>query len=302
MRLLTLCRCVSLVLLVLTAIEVRADLSTKQARKLITRVAGFELPSNTVRVTRISATNDSAAEATAEILATFRLAADEHGAWRVSELRGGPNQWESLELLSTSAAVEVAASDCDIPDPANKELSATGPSVKRARCLIAALLGVQLPSDSVRIKNVDPLALPLASSPSAVVEALITIAVRFERNHGTGWAVSGLRSGGRDWVSLESLVGAANEEKAKRVRADLQEMAQALEEFRSERRSYVISDSHVILIDHLSPRYLSRVIRVDPWHRPYQYRGDSQSFTLRSIGPDGKESTPDDILINGPTR
>jgi hypothetical protein len=284
----------------LAAIEARADLSSGQARKLITRMAGFELPNNAIRIKRISAASDSSVEATAEILATFRLATNQRGLWRVSELRSGPDQWESLEPLSNSAVIEAAASDCDTPDLASQRLNTTDPSVKRARCLIAALLGVQLPSDSVRIKNVDPLALPLASNPSAVVEALVTVDVRFERSRQTGWVVSGLRTGNRDWVNLGTLVAAANEEKANRARADLQAMAVALEGFRAERRSYVVSESHAVLIDHLSPRYLPRVIRLDPWHKPYQYRGDSQSFTLRSVGPDGMESTLDDIVISGP--
>jgi type II secretory pathway pseudopilin PulG len=101
---------------------------------------------------------------------------------------------------------------------------------------------------------------------------------------------------------LETLIAATNEDKARRARADLQAMARALEDFRSERHAYVVSESQAVLIDHLSPRYIKRVIRLDPWNRPYQYRGDSGSFTLRSVGADGMENTPDDILINGPTK
>jgi hypothetical protein len=55
-----------------------------------------------------------------------------------------------------------------------------------------------------------------------------------------------------------------------------------------------------VLIDHLSPHYLARVIRVDPWHRPYQYDGQQDRYSLRSFGPDGKPNTPDDIVVSGP--
>jgi hypothetical protein len=55
-----------------------------------------------------------------------------------------------------------------------------------------------------------------------------------------------------------------------------------------------------VLIDHLSPKYLIRVIRVDPWHRPYQYDGQQDHYSLRSLGPDGKPNTPDDIVVSGP--
>ena len=152
----------------------------------------------------------------------------------------------------------------------------------------------------MRIKSVDASALPFGSNPSSVAEALIRLDVRIARQP-TGWAVTDLRTGRRDWVSLETLVAAANEEKVRRARADLQAIARALEEFRSERHAYVVSDSEVVLIDHLSPRYLKRVIRLDPWNRPYHYRGDSVSFTLSSTGADGKENTPDDISVSGPT-
>lgn len=285
-------------LLVLAAGEANAELSSSQARKLIRRMAGFELPSKAVRIRTITTNNDSSVQATAEILTTFRLAPNERGLWRPVEVRVGPNRWESLELLYSSTEVESAASHCDVALTSN-----TGePSTKRARCVIAALLDIHLPSDAVRIKSVDGSLIPLGSSPSSVVEALITVDIRFERAAGKNWAVTGLRTGSRDWVDMNALVAAANRDKANRARVDLQAMAQALEKFRSERHNYVVSDSHAVLIDHLSPHFLKRVIRLDPWNQPYHYRGDSGSFSLSSSGPDRKENTSDDITISGPSK
>jgi len=43
--------------------------------------------------------------------------------------------------------------------------------------------------------------------------------------------------------------------------------------------------------------YLARIIRIDPWHRPYEYEGTRTSFVLRSSGPDGKPNTPDDVTV-----
>ncbi len=74
-------------------------------------------------------------------------------------------------------------------------------------------------------------------------------------------------------------------------------IARALEKFRKERGFYVVSDSEAVAIDHLSPRYLARVIRVDPWHQPYKYLGERDHFVLRSTGPDAKDNTPDDIEL-----
>jgi hypothetical protein len=79
-------------------------------------------------------------------------------------------------------------------------------------------------------------------------------------------------------------------------------IAKALEKFHRERGFYVISDSQAVAIDHLSPRYLAYVIRLDPWHQPYKYQGERDRFTLSSAGPDGKPDTPDDIQVLSPAR
>ncbi|CAN5847413.1 hypothetical protein BH18ACI4_BH18ACI4_03560 [soil metagenome] len=286
-----------LLLLMILNLEVRADLTAKQARKLIARMAGFELPSGAVRVKRISSISNSSAEAMAEIDAVFRLAPNSQGLWRVSELRVGPDRWEDLAPVATNQT-EGLLSACDGPDLRSKG-HATEPSTKRARCLIAVMLGVQLPSDAVRIKSVSPLELPLASRPSAVVESLITAELRLVRDK-RSWVVEALRTGNRDWISLETLVAAANQTKGKRAREELNATAQALARFRTERQAYLASDSHAVLIDHLSPRFLSQAIRVDPWHEPYRYRGEPDNFTLRSLGADRKENTTDDIVVSSP--
>ena len=94
------------------------------------------------------------------------------------------------------------------------------------------------------------------------------------------------------------IVRAVNTEKAERARAELETIATALEAFRRERGYYVLADTEAALIDHLNPRYLGRVIRVDPWHKPYYYDGKRESFTLRSAGVDGKENTQDDLIVS----
>ncbi len=88
-----------------------------------------------------------------------------------------------------------------------------------------------------------------------------------------------------------------NAEKTARARAELESIATALESFRRERGFYLESKSEAALIDNLNPLYLARVIRVDPWHQPYQYEGARTSFVLRSNGPDGKADTADDVTV-----
>jgi len=163
-------------------------------------------------------------------------------------------------------------------------------SPNQARKLIANLAGIKLPSDAVRVREVSML------GSSATVVAQVETAFRFVKDGEGKWRVAEIRTGDNRWEDIDMLVRAVNTEKTERARAELETLATALEAFRRERGFYVVAKSEGALEDHLNPRYLARVIRVDPWHKPYLYEGTQTSFTLRSAGADGKENTPDDIV------
>ena len=279
--------------------NVRADLSAKQARKLITRMPGFELTNGSVRIKTISPTSAQAAEVTAEIRTVFKFEKDKLGSWRVAEIRTRPDQWEDLTLVAKALGSSVVVNECNAPDPPFRGAFAIDPSVKRVRCLLGDLLGVEVPSDALRIQEVAPLPIPLAPQPSAVVIAWIRVDARL-MNDSKGWEVGELRTGKRDWVKLKPLIATLNEEKQQKARRDLESIARALELFRGERGFYVVSDKQSVAVDHLNPRYLPQIIRVDPWHQLYKYAGQRDHFTLRSSGPDGKDNTADDIEISSP--
>ena len=161
---------------------------------------------------------------------------------------------------------------------------------KEARRVIARLAGIELPSDAVRIKSISPM------GNSAVVVAQVETAFRLV-NDKDKWRVAEIRTGDRRWEDMDLLVRALNAEKTSRVRAELETIATALEAFRRESGSYVEAKTEAALVDFLSPRYLARVIRLDAWHRPYEYEGSRESYVLRSVGPDGKSGTSDDIVL-----
>src|SRR5216683_1255232 len=281
----------------LAAADARAELSPKQARKAITRMPGFELKSGAVRVKAVAP--GVPAEVTADIRNVFKFEQDERGRWRIAEIRTAQDRWESVDNIAGAARANLATDECNAPDPPLKGSAALDPSVKRARCLVGVLTGIDVPSDAVRIQEVDPMPLPLASRASAVVVAWIRVTARLV-NEGKGWQVSELRTGNRKWVKLQPLIDALNEKKRSQARGEMETMAQALERYRRERGFYVVSNSQAVLIDHLNPRYLSKIIRVDPWNHPYKYEGERNHFTLHSLGPDGKDQTGDDIQLTGP--
>ncbi|HKG81219.1 MAG TPA: type II secretion system protein GspG, partial [Pyrinomonadaceae bacterium] len=161
------------------------------------------------------------------------------------------------------------------------------------------LFGVSLPSDEVRIKEISPFGLSLGPESTALAVALVRVDFRLARDP-KGWHVAEFKSGGREWVNVSDMPVAVDQIKRSAAAEELSTIAKALADFRSERGYFVVSDKESVLIDHLSPRYLTRVIRVDPWQRPYQYEGQQGQYSLRSLGPDGKPNTPDDVVISGP--
>lgn len=173
--------------------------------------------------------------------------------------------------------------------------AASGLTPKEARKLIARMAGIQLPSDAVRVKEISSM------GNSAVVLAQVETAFKFVKGDNDKWRVAEVRTGDRRWEDIDLLIKALNTEKTARARAELESIATALESYRRERGFYVEAKSEAVLIDHLNPRFLARIIRVDPWHQPYAYEGTRDSFTLRSSGPDGQANTEDDVtLTTGP--
>jgi hypothetical protein len=162
---------------------------------------------------------------------------------------------------------------------------------KEARKLIARMAGINLPSDAVRVKEV------AAMGNSATVVAQVETAFRFDKGSDGKWRIAEIRTGDRRWEDVDLLVKALNEEKTSRARAELESIATALESYRREHGFYLESKTEAALIDSLNPRYLPSIIRIDPWHQPYQYEGTRGSFVLRSSGPDEKPNTADDVVV-----
>jgi type II secretion system (T2SS) protein G len=286
------------VLLIYGVIEARADISQKDARRALQNMFGWSLPSDAVRVESVRSSGAETAEVSAEIQTVFRLRLNE-GHWQLREIRTAPDRWEKLEVIARAAGAELPFGECDAPSHFARSKSATELTTKRARCLVASLLGVALPSDDVRIKEISPFGLSLGSESSALVVAFVRADFRLARD-GKTWRVAEVKSGNREWANVSGLAALIDQVKRSAATDELSTIAKALADFRRERGSFVVSDSESVLIDHLSPRYLARVIRVDPWHRPYQYEGQPDRYSLRSLGPDGKPNTPDDIVVSGP--
>jgi hypothetical protein len=161
---------------------------------------------------------------------------------------------------------------------------------REAREGIARALGLDKP-DNVHIKNIS------ASGSGAIVEAQFDAAFRFTTDKEGKWQAVEVRTGDRRWESIELIQTAVAKEKALRTTADLRTLATALEAYHREGGSYVNADTGSALIDHLSPRYLVSIIRLDAWSHEIVYKGTHASYRLASTGADGKPDTDDDIVF-----
>src|ERR1041385_1021403 len=100
-----------LVLLCGVSIHARADLSEKQARKVIQTMGGWALPSDSVRIRSVNSSAEGA-EGSAEIEVVFRLRLfEEH--WQLQEIRTAPDRWERLQVIARAANVATPVAECD---------------------------------------------------------------------------------------------------------------------------------------------------------------------------------------------
>lgn len=162
---------------------------------------------------------------------------------------------------------------------------------REAREKIAQALGLDKP-DNVHIKNIRR-----SMGGEAIVEAQFDAAFRFTADKEGKWQAVEVRAGDRRWESIELIQTALRKEKALRTGAELRTLATALEAYRRDNGSYVQADTGSALMDHLAPRYLSSIIRLDAWSREFDYKGTAASYRLASLGADGKPGTDDDIVF-----
>ena len=162
---------------------------------------------------------------------------------------------------------------------------------REAREKIAQTLGFDKP-DNVHIKNISR-----GMGGDTIVEAQFEAAFRFTTDKEGKWQAIEVRAGDRKWESIELIQTALRKEKALRTGADLRTIATALEAYRRESGSYVQADNGSALIDHLAPRYLTSIIRLDAWSHELNYKGSANGYRLLSLGADGKPDTDDDIVF-----
>ncbi len=131
----------------------------------------------------------------------------------------------------------------------------------------------------------------------ALVEVQLRAALTLKRE-GDDWAVDEVRLGRREWEKLDDLLAALAEIKIRAARAQLERVAEAAARYWTEHSALPGFTDYVSLSDALSPRYLSPLIRVDPWQVPLAAEpAGPDALKLLSAGPDRILGTADDISL-----
>ncbi|MET0622574.1 MAG: type II secretion system protein GspG [Pyrinomonadaceae bacterium] len=279
-------------------------LSNKDARRAVAETERFGLSTGAVKVRTVSPAGSAPVLVEADVTAAVRLewVEDERvpqtggvfkqKRWRAVEFRTGDRAWEEFDLVSTPAfAPRLEAARRAVEELVTEfeaRLRAASESKNEEELKKAA---EPLTRGALTIKQLTPMGSTLVAE--VVVAATFTLS-RGERGR---WRAAEASAGGESTGDLAALWLSADARKAERARADLTTLSEALEAFRRERGFYVVARDSVVLVDHLSPRYAKRVVRLDPWRNPYRYEGTERSYTLASDGPDGKQGTPDDVTL-----
>jgi hypothetical protein len=305
-------------------------LKESEARRVIAATPGFALRTGAVKVKSVGPAGTSPVIVEADVTGAVRLewVEDERvpqtggvfkqKRWRAVEFRTGDRSWEEFDLVSTpayaprleaarlaleelvtefaaqqaaSAAKEDDANVVTVPAQAEAEGGKKDKKKKDAEKKKAeeAKKVEPLTRGALTVKQVSLM------GSSAVAEVTVAAAFSLTRDARGRWRVAEVSAGGESSGDPAAVWLAADARKAERARTDLAALSEALEAFRRERGFYVVARDSVALLDHLSPRYSKRVVRLDPWQNPYRYEGTQASYTLASDGPDGKQGTADDI-------
>ena len=298
------------------------------AQRAIASTPGFSLNRSTVRISTISPAGSTPVVVTAEVevaLGFTRIEGEGGGPprWRAVEFRTGDRNWEDFDYLAGPLSAEAVGRARVALEEMAREFEGRQRELKKSEEKEGGMKPGEKEEVSEQTKGEDaqagrgkvaeaeagkkievrrgPLLMkefaPIYKSARAVVT--VEAAFTLERDAAKKWHVASFNVGDAAVSNFDELIASVNGMKAERARADLDAVRRALEEFRREHGFYVVADSEVVLIDHLSPRYLKTVIRIDPWHRPYRYNGTRDNYTLSSDGPDGLPSTNDDVTFGG---
>ncbi|HSW37910.1 MAG TPA: hypothetical protein VLL97_00285 [Acidobacteriota bacterium] len=149
--------------------------------------------------------------------------------------------------------------------------------------------------DSVNKDDIAIVSLHQTTGSTAIVETKLKTVFRLEKE-GSEWKVRDIRFSDGRWESISDIELALETVKIEETKKMLDLISAAILSFMSEKGKMPDFSDYVSLSDQLSPRFLTPLIRLDAWGRPfYADRKDSDTIIVRSAGTDGIYGTESDI-------
>jgi hypothetical protein len=151
-----------------------------------------------------------------------------------------------------------------------------------------------MPQDSLEKEDVDIIKVSQSSSSEAVVETRLKTAFRLEKVRGK-WEVREVRIGHGPWENISNLERTLELVRIDETRKMLDAVAESIQAYRKAHGAMPEFKDYISLTDLLSPAFMTPLIRLDAWRRPFGAERLNKSISLWSAGPDGKPGTADDI-------
>jgi hypothetical protein len=158
---------------------------------------------------------------------------------------------------------------------------------------IAAIGKSSLLPDSVQIQRIVS-----QTDNDAIAETTVSLAFEFKRDKTFGpWRIAAVRLGDRDWVDVDELLAAINENRLRTTLESLQKLAAGIASYRQKTGGPPNATEIMGLTDLLHPLYMPDLVRQDAWGRPIHYEVSGTGYRLISYGADGIRGTADDVVL-----
>ena len=167
---------------------------------------------------------------------------------------------------------------------------------RRMTDTLARNLIVGINSDVIQKNDVEVVNVRQITASEAIAETRTRVAFRFE-NTGNVWHAREIRVGHGQWESIENIERALNQIKTEETTELLSRIAEAIQKYREANQRFPVFKDYVDLSDQIAPGFMTPLIRLDAWRRPFEATMSGSDILLRSAGPDGIMGNQDDILL-----
>ncbi len=165
---------------------------------------------------------------------------------------------------------------------------------------LAKGLLAEIPGQSLEKKDIEVVNVMQVSGSEAIAETRLKTAFRLERVRGQ-WVVREVRLGHGQWEKVSDLIQTLEAAKIEETREMLNRIAEGIRRYQEANGALPSFKDYIQLSDLLSPKYMTPLLRLDAWRRPFWAdRSGSNSVVVRSAGPDGRYFTADDLIRSFP--